>query len=133
MVEPPSEAMMTSGYRPGLIADIIRAHMAYYAPAWGFGLPFEAKLAAEMAAFFTRYDERSDLTLTAYEGADKFLASVTLDGLDHAGPEGGICAGSSPPRGAALGAASAAALSPKRSPLPTRAAMRKSTSLPSPA
>lgn len=88
MVEPESEPCFTTGYRPGLIADVIQAHMAYYAPSWGFGLPFEAKLATEMSAFLARYDPARDLIISAGVGAAGFAGSITLDGIDADGPKG---------------------------------------------
>lgn len=86
MERPPIE--MQPGYRPGLIADIIAAHMAYYAPAWGFGVAFETKLAAEMAAFHQRYDPARDLVLSATDPEGALLGAITIDGLkgtDEAG------------------------------------------------
>lgn len=76
------------GYRPGLIADIIAAHMAYYAPAWGFGVAFETKLAAEMAAFQQRYDPARDLVLSATDPDGTLLGAITIDGLEGTGDAG---------------------------------------------
>lgn len=78
----------TPGYRPGLIADIISAHMAYYAPAWGFGVTFEAKLAAEMAAFHQRYDPARDLVLSAADHDGSLLGAITVDGIAGSGDTG---------------------------------------------
>lgn len=77
-----------AGYRPGLLADVVAAHMAYYAPAWGFGLPFETKLANEMSAFLARYDERRDLILSITDADGRLLGAVTLDGIDAVGGKG---------------------------------------------
>ena len=69
------------GWRPGVIGEIASLHGVYYAREWGFGAFFEAKVAAELAAFVSRYDPARDLLLTARrDGA--FLASVTIDGSD---------------------------------------------------
>lgn len=67
------------GYRPGALAAVIGLHMAYYGREWGFGRPFETKLAAEMGAFLARYDAERDLFLTAYDGAGTLIGSVTVD------------------------------------------------------
>lgn len=48
------------GYRPGSVAAITAHHIRYYAAEWGFGLPFETKVAMECAGFFQRYDEQID-------------------------------------------------------------------------
>ena len=42
------------GYRPGLIADIVRLHTEYQGRKWGFGLSFEAKVAGELFYFHSR-------------------------------------------------------------------------------
>jgi len=61
-------ARVCDGYRPGVIARLVGLHMAYYAPVWGFGQPFESKLTAEMGAFFARFDADRDLFLAAWSG-----------------------------------------------------------------
>ena len=73
---------LTEGYRPGVIADVVASHIAYYAPAWGFGLRFEAKVASELSAFLTRYDAARDLFLTAADSEGRFLGSITIDGIE---------------------------------------------------
>jgi len=67
------------GYRPGALAAVIGLHMAYYGREWGFGRPFEAKLAAEMGAFLARYDAERDLFLAAYDAAGSLVGSVVVD------------------------------------------------------
>ena len=71
------------GPAPGLIGDSIALHGRYYAQHWKFPIAFEAKVAAEMAAFFGRYDPQCDLVLSL-RGADRWLGSITLDGSDPA-------------------------------------------------
>jgi GNAT superfamily N-acetyltransferase len=51
---------VVEGYRPGAIAAIAGLHIHYYAREWGFGLPFEAKVASECASFLQRYDAAQD-------------------------------------------------------------------------
>jgi len=74
-----------SGYRPGAVAAVIGAHMAYYAPAWGFGAVFEAKLAREMGAFLERFDPAQHLFVCLWQG-DDLAGSITIDGDDPEGP-----------------------------------------------
>jgi GNAT superfamily N-acetyltransferase len=72
------------GYRPGASAQLLALHMAYYGPTWGFGRPFESKLAAEMGAFVARLDPARDLFLTAWTEAGTLAGSITIDGHDTA-------------------------------------------------
>ncbi|MBB6465406.1 GNAT superfamily N-acetyltransferase [Aminobacter lissarensis] len=67
------------GYRPGLIADIVRLHAEYYAREWGFGLPFEAKVAGELSAFMTGF--RTGLDFFAAEDDDNgaLLGTISLE------------------------------------------------------
>jgi len=73
-----------SSYRPGAIASVIDQHMEYYAPNWGFGQAFEAKLAEEMGAFLRRYDPRAHLFLCLWKDGG-LAGTITIDG-DH--PDG---------------------------------------------
>ncbi|MFZ2100562.1 MAG: GNAT family N-acetyltransferase [Oricola sp.] len=65
-------------YRPGALAATIALHMDYYAPAWGFGVDFETKLAREMGEFLPRMDADRDLFLTAWRDG-RLAGSITLD------------------------------------------------------
>lgn len=71
---------MTTGYRSGLIGEIAAAHARYYAEQWGFGVYFEAKVAADCAGFMERAGP-DDLILSAWEG-DTFAGSLIVDGHD---------------------------------------------------
>jgi len=73
------------GYRPGIIAEALALEMAYFAANWGFGRQFEAKLAADMGAFFARYDDARDLFLGAVDQNDRLIGTVTIDGIDVSG------------------------------------------------
>lgn len=66
-------------YIPGAIGRISQLHGEYYHKHWGFGLFFEAKVASEMSEFLTRYDEGTDLYLTACLNG-KIEGGVTIDG-----------------------------------------------------
>jgi GNAT superfamily N-acetyltransferase len=75
-----------SGYRPGALAGIVALHAAYYSQHWNFGLPFETKVASELAAFLTRMDPARDLFLAAYQD-DELVGSIVLD-ESGGGPDG---------------------------------------------
>jgi GNAT superfamily N-acetyltransferase len=80
------DVQIIPGYVPGTIGRVTEMHAAYYHREWGFGLFFEARVAAGLAEFLGRYDEARDGFWTAQvngciEGA------IALDGL-HAAAEG---------------------------------------------
>lgn len=75
---------LIEGYAPGLLARVVALHMAYYAPAWGFGRAFEAKVAGELAAFLNRYDPDRDLLLRAETAAGRITGAIVIDGQDAA-------------------------------------------------
>jgi uncharacterized protein YhfF/GNAT superfamily N-acetyltransferase len=67
------------GYLPGAVGAIAALHGAYYAREHGFGIRFEAKVAAECAAFCARVDpSRDGLWLLADRG--RILGSIAIDG-----------------------------------------------------
>ena len=74
------------GYIPGSIGRVAELHGTYYHQHWGFGLFFEAKVATELAAFLSRYDEQRDGFWTVLAG-DRIEGSITIDGA-HAAVEG---------------------------------------------
>jgi len=74
------------GYIPGCIGRICELHSRYYNNLVGFGLPFESKVARELAEFCTRYDDHRDgLWLAIYDG--QVHGSIAIDAL-HADGEG---------------------------------------------
>lgn len=74
--------MEFDGYRPGVLASIVGLHMRYYSRHWGFGRPFETKVAAELAAFLARHDPSHDLFENAFAPDGTLLGSITVDGVD---------------------------------------------------
>ncbi|OCW59093.1 hypothetical protein AWJ14_04635 [Hoeflea olei] len=60
--------------------------MDYYAPAWGFGLGFETKLAAELSAFLAGLDPARDLFATAWRDG-RLIGSISMD-VSGGGPRG---------------------------------------------
>ncbi len=72
------------GYRPGALGWAVETQAAYYGRHWGFGVYFEAKIAAELADFLQRYDPKRDLFRLALAG-DDILGTISVDGSDAAG------------------------------------------------
>ncbi len=68
------------GYIPGSIGRVAELHGTYYHEHWGFGLPFEAKVATELAEFLGRYDEARDGFWTA-SLAGRLEGSIAIDGI----------------------------------------------------
>jgi len=81
-----SHAEIVRGYVPGALGRVTELHGRYYHEHWNFGLFFEAKVAAELAGFLGRYDERRDGFWTACLSG-RIEGSVAIDGV-HAGSEG---------------------------------------------
>lgn len=74
--------MEFDGYRPGVLASIVGLHMRYYSRQWGFGRPFEVKVAAELATFLARQDPSCDLFENVFGPDGTLLGSITVDGVD---------------------------------------------------
>ena len=67
------------GYLPGAIGRLAELHARYYHRLVGFGLPFEAKVARELAAFCEHYQaERDGLWLALAD--DRVEGSIAIDG-----------------------------------------------------
>ncbi len=75
-----------SGYLPGAIGRVSELHGVYYHAHWGFGLYFEAKVATELSAFLSRYDEDRDGAWIAVAGS-RVEGAIFIDGI-HAADEG---------------------------------------------
>jgi GNAT superfamily N-acetyltransferase len=70
------------GYLPGCIGRITQLHASYYARTVGFGVPFEAKVATELAQFCLHYTPgRDGLWLAEEDGV--IYGSVAIDGSHH--------------------------------------------------
>ncbi len=54
------DAIQIKGYVPGAIGRIAELHAVYYQRNWNFGLYFEAKVASELSAFLTRFEQARD-------------------------------------------------------------------------
>jgi len=77
------------GYAPGALGAIVQLHGAYYARHWGFGAYFEAKVAADLAAFLTR-PETPDDRLWCARREDRVVGAIAIDGSrgETPGPPG---------------------------------------------
>jgi GNAT superfamily N-acetyltransferase len=74
------------GYLPGAIGRIVELHARCYQELAGFGLPFEVKVARELADFCERCDaQRDGLWLAMQDG--HIEGSIAIDG-SRAGREG---------------------------------------------
>jgi GNAT superfamily N-acetyltransferase len=70
--------VVTEGYVPGCIGRITELHADYYARSHGFGVEFEAKVAAELAQFCRSYEAgRDGMWLARSPGIE---GSVIVDG-----------------------------------------------------
>jgi len=69
------------GYRPGAIGRVAQLHGEYYHRHWGFGLFFEAKVATELSAFLSRYDDTRD-GFWAVAAGDRVEGAIVIDGRD---------------------------------------------------
>ena len=74
------EIEIARGYTPGSLGRIVELHGTYYHDHWGFGLFFEAKVAAELSEFLKRYDENRDGFWTALVNG-RVEGSITIDGI----------------------------------------------------
>lgn len=77
------------GYLPGCIGRIAELHAQYYHPLVGFGRPFEARVARELAAFCDDFNPERDGLWLAVDamGANKVHGSIVIDG-SHAAQTG---------------------------------------------
>lgn len=74
------------GPQPGCIGRMVQLHLDHYAAAHGFGLAFEAKIAAELAAFCQRYRSGVDgLWLARVDG--RIEGAVVIDAGHPPGDE----------------------------------------------
>jgi uncharacterized membrane protein YhhN/GNAT superfamily N-acetyltransferase len=76
----------SKGFTPGAIGRVAELHGVYYHAHWGFGLFFEAKVAAGLSEFFQRYDESRDGFWTVSSGG-RIEGSIAIDGI-HGEREG---------------------------------------------
>lgn len=68
-------------YVPGTIGRVTELHANYYSKHWGFGLYFEAKVAAELSEFLRRFDPKQDGFWTALRDG-QVEGSITVDGAN---------------------------------------------------
>lgn len=79
-------ATLHNGYLPGCVGRIVELHATYYAATAGFGVPFEAKVARELADFCLRFQpDRDGLWLAVVDGCIE--GSIAIDS-QHVEAEG---------------------------------------------
>ncbi|MEL7349632.1 MAG: GNAT family N-acetyltransferase [Pseudomonadota bacterium] len=78
---------MVRGWVPGLIGEAVALHGRLYAADWGFDDQFEATVAADMGAFFSRFDATRDVVLSTWHDG-RLRGTVTLDLSDPEGAAG---------------------------------------------
>lgn len=75
---------LITGYTPGVIGRITELHGTYYAKNWDLELYFEAKVAAELAAFLTNFVPERDGAWFARDG-EKIVGGIFIDGSQAMG------------------------------------------------
>ena len=73
--------VIAEGYRPGIVGRIVSMHADYYSREHGFGLAFESKVAAGLAAFIPRADKPGNHIWTATVDGD-IAGSIAIDSED---------------------------------------------------
>jgi GNAT superfamily N-acetyltransferase len=79
-----NDVTIVAGYRPGLIGQVTALHASYYHASWGFGLPFEVKVATELATFLSRFAPGRDGIWLALQD-DAVVGSVAIDASEAEG------------------------------------------------
>ena len=70
-----------TGYCPGLLGEVAALHAHFYSALVGFGSPFEARVASDMASFITRLSKETNQIWHVWDGA-RLVANVAIDGED---------------------------------------------------
>jgi GNAT superfamily N-acetyltransferase len=81
------DTLSIAGYVPGAIGRVAELHARYYSANWGFGLFFEAKVAAGLAEFLQRLDPARDGFWTLCQDdrtGGRVLGSLAIDGAQSA-------------------------------------------------
>ncbi|WP_300056217.1 helix-turn-helix domain-containing GNAT family N-acetyltransferase [uncultured Roseobacter sp.] len=77
----PDQPGIAEGYRPTVLGRVVEMHAHYYSGLVGFGLPFETKVASELAEFMTRLDAPTNSIWHVASGG-RISASIAIDGQD---------------------------------------------------
>ena len=115
-----------TGYLPGAIGRVADMHARYYSKLVGFGLPFEAKVARELADFCERYDPQCDALWLVLQDGHAQLRTVRLGlrTLDAVEVLDGLVAGDAVLDGGALQPGQRVQVKPNQPPQPTPAVER---------
>lgn len=74
-----TDTIELTGYVAGALGRIIELHGTYYAEHWDLGLYFEAKVAAEMGEFLSRFDAAHDgIWFARVDG--QIVGGIVIDG-----------------------------------------------------
>ncbi len=76
-----TDISIVEGYRPGLIGRVTELHAMYYRDSAGFGVQFEAAVAAGLADFMKRLD-RPVNRIWSIDHAGRISGSIAVDGED---------------------------------------------------
>lgn len=84
--------IVIAGYVPGAIGRVAELHARYYSAHWGFGLFFEARVAAGLAEFLQRLNPERDGFWTVCRGG-RVLGALAIDGLGAKGGSSAVGSG----------------------------------------
>jgi GNAT superfamily N-acetyltransferase len=73
--------VILKGYIPGAIGRMAELHGTSYHWNWGFGLFFEARVAAELSEFLSRFDESRDGFWILCKN-DRVEGGIAIDGMN---------------------------------------------------
>lgn len=73
------EEVTIAGYVPGALGRVAELHALYYGGNWGFGLSFEAQVAAGLGEFLQRFNPERDGFWTVSQGG-RVQGAVAIDG-----------------------------------------------------
>lgn len=80
-IAPVKQFQIKSGYRPGVIGRVTEMHASFYTRNAGFGQFFESQVAAGMAEFVPRLENRcNEIWLALHE--DRIAGAIAIDGED---------------------------------------------------
>lgn len=80
------EQVWHTGYRPGVVGDVVALHGRWYAQACGFGSAFEAQVAAGLGSFVPRLD-RPQNGLWSVTQDERLMGAIAIDGEAANGPQ----------------------------------------------
>ena len=73
--------LIVAGHEPDVFTRCVEMHMAFYAPAYGFGQAFEAVVAGGLAAFGPRMHKPCNRLWRAVQDS-RIVGTIAIDGED---------------------------------------------------